>query len=62
VGYLFVEYEGEIASTIVVFAEEGDESVFGLHTLESLGSKILLDRLLEYLPKLLTPAHLPNTS
>jgi len=31
-----VEYEGEITPTIVVFAEEGDESVFGLHALESL--------------------------
>lgn len=35
-----MEYEGEIAPTIVVFAEEGDESVFDLHTLESLGFEV----------------------
>jgi predicted aspartyl protease len=40
VGYVFVEYEGEIAPTLVVFAEEGDESVFGLHALESLGLEV----------------------
>jgi predicted aspartyl protease len=35
-----VEYEGEIAPTLVVFAEEGDESVLGLHALESLGLEV----------------------
>ena len=40
VGYAFVEYEGEIAPTVVVFAEEGDESVLGLHALESLGLEV----------------------
>jgi clan AA aspartic protease len=40
VGHLFIEYEGEIAPTTVVFAEEGDESVLGLHALESLGLEV----------------------
>jgi len=40
VGYAFVEYEGETAPTVVVFAEEGDESVLGLHALESLGLEV----------------------
>jgi len=40
VGCAFVEYEGEIAPTLVVFAEEGDESILGLRTLESLGLKV----------------------
>ena len=40
VGYVFVEYEGEVAPTTVVFAEEGDECVFGLHALESLGLEV----------------------
>ncbi|MCC6065558.1 MAG: aspartyl protease family protein [Thermofilum sp.] len=40
VGYAFVEYEGEMAPTVVVFAEEGDESVLGLHALESLGLEV----------------------
>ncbi|MBS7637302.1 hypothetical protein KEJ49_00195 [Candidatus Bathyarchaeota archaeon] len=40
VGHIFIEYEGEVAPTTVVFAEEGDESVFGLHALESLGLEV----------------------
>ena len=40
VGYAFVEYEGEIAPTLVVFAEDGDESVLGLHALKSLGLEV----------------------
>jgi len=40
VGYAFVEYEGEIAPTLVVFAEDSDESVLGLHALESLGLEV----------------------
>lgn len=40
VGHLFVEYEGEVAPTTVVFAEGGDESVFRLHALESLGLEV----------------------
>jgi clan AA aspartic protease len=40
VGYAFVEHEGEMAPTVVVFAEEGDESVLGLHALESLGLEV----------------------
>jgi len=39
-GFVFVEYEGEIAPTVVVFAEKGDASVFGLHGLESLGLEV----------------------
>ncbi|MCX8205200.1 MAG: hypothetical protein N3H31_06085 [Candidatus Nezhaarchaeota archaeon] len=37
---MFIEYEGEVAPTTVVFAEEGDESVFGLHALGSLGLEV----------------------
>jgi predicted aspartyl protease len=40
VGYAFVEHESEMAPTVVVFAEEGDESVLGLHALESLGLEV----------------------
>ena len=40
VGYAFVEHESETAPTVVVFAEEGDESVLGLHALESLGLEV----------------------
>ena len=40
VGYMFVEYESEMAPTLVVFAEDGDESVLGLHALESLGLEV----------------------
>lgn len=40
VGHAFVEFEGELAPTVVVFAEEGDASVFGLHGLESLGLEV----------------------
>ena len=35
-GYAFAEYEGETAPTTIVFADEGDALVFGLHGLESL--------------------------
>lgn len=34
------EYEGERATTIVVFAEERDASVFGLHALEGLALEV----------------------
>jgi predicted aspartyl protease len=40
VGHVLVEYEGEEAPTIVVFAEDGDGDVFGLHGLESLGLEV----------------------
>ena len=40
VGHIFVEYEGEVAPTTIVFAEEGDITVFGLHGLESLGLEV----------------------
>ncbi|MFQ6086371.1 MAG: aspartyl protease family protein [Candidatus Bathyarchaeia archaeon] len=40
VGHVFVEYEGEMAPTAVVFAEKEDASVFGLHALESLGLEV----------------------
>jgi predicted aspartyl protease len=40
VGHIFVEYKGEIAPTAVVFAEETDANVFGLHALESLGLEV----------------------
>jgi clan AA aspartic protease len=40
VEHVLVEYEGEEAPTVVVFAEDGDESVFGLHGLESLGLEV----------------------
>jgi clan AA aspartic protease len=40
IGHVLVEYEGEEAPTIVVFAEDKDGSVFGLHGLESLGLEV----------------------
>jgi len=40
VGHVFAEHEGETAPTTIVFAEEGDELVFGLHGLESLGLEV----------------------
>ena len=40
VGHVFVEYGDEEAPTVVVFAEDGDENVFGLHGLESLGLEV----------------------
>jgi len=40
VGHVLVEYEGEEAPTIVVFAEDEDGNVFGLHGLESLGLEV----------------------
>jgi predicted aspartyl protease len=40
VGHIFAEYEGEIAPTSIVFAEEKDALVFGLHGLESLGLEV----------------------
>lgn len=40
IGHVFVEYDNDVAPTVVVFAEEGDESVFGLHGLESLGLEV----------------------
>lgn len=38
--HAFVEYGDEVAPTVVVFAEEGDATVFGLHGMESLGLEI----------------------
>lgn len=40
VGHVLVEYENEEAPTTVVFAEDKDGSVFGLHGLESLGLEV----------------------
>lgn len=40
VGYLFIEWNEELAPTIVVFAEENDQVVIGLHALESLGLEV----------------------
>ena len=40
VSHVFVEFEGEIAPTTVVFAENKDSLVFGLHGLESLGLEV----------------------
>ncbi|MEM2415636.1 MAG: retroviral-like aspartic protease family protein [Thermoproteota archaeon] len=40
VGHIIMEYEGEEAPTVVVFAEERDENVLGLHGLESLGLEV----------------------
>ena len=40
VGEAVVEYDGERATTIVVFAEECDAQVLGLHTLEGLGLEV----------------------
>ncbi|MEM1553831.1 MAG: aspartyl protease family protein [Thermoproteota archaeon] len=40
VGHIIMEYEGEEAPTVVVFAEEKDGNVLGLHGLESLGLEV----------------------
>jgi predicted aspartyl protease len=40
VGHLFIEWNGETAPTPIVFAEEGDQTVIGLHALESLGLEV----------------------
>ena len=40
IGHVFVEYEGEVAPTSVVFAEPGDACVMGLHALEALGLEV----------------------
>jgi len=40
VGEAVVEYDGERATTIVVFAEECDAQVLGLHALEGLGLEV----------------------
>ena len=40
VGYVFVEYGEEEAPTVLVFAEDEDGNVFGLHGLESLGLEV----------------------
>jgi clan AA aspartic protease len=40
VGHLFIEWNGETAPTTIVFAEEGDQTVIGLHALESLGLEV----------------------
>ena len=37
IGCIFVEYNSEIAPTTVVFGEEKDKMIFGLHDIESLG-------------------------
>jgi len=40
VGEALIECEGERATTIVVFAEEGDVEVLGVHALEGLGLEV----------------------
>lgn len=35
-----IEYEGEKATTIIVFAEEGEMEVLGVHALEGLGLEV----------------------
>ena len=40
IGYAFIDYDNEAAPTVVVFAEEGDAQVFGLHGMESLDLEI----------------------
>ncbi len=40
VGHALMEYGGEEAPTVVVFAEEGDACVLGLHALEALGLEV----------------------
>lgn len=35
-----IEFEGEKATTIIVFAEEGETEVLGLHALEGLGLEV----------------------
>jgi len=40
VGHVFVEYGGEVTPKTVVFADEKDVSVVGLHLLESLGLEV----------------------
>jgi predicted aspartyl protease len=40
VGHILVNYDNEEAPTVVVFAEEGEGNVFGLHGLESLGLEV----------------------
>jgi clan AA aspartic protease len=40
VGHLFIEWNGETAPTTIVLAEEGDQTVIGLHALESLGLEV----------------------
>jgi len=40
IGDVFVEWGGEVGTTKVVFSEEGEGSVFGLHGMESLGLEV----------------------
>jgi len=40
VGHVLAEYDNEEAPTAVVFAEDKDGKVFGLHGLESLGLEV----------------------
>lgn len=40
VGEAMVEHGGERATTMVVFAEEGDAQVLGVHALEGLGLEV----------------------
>lgn len=40
VGEAVVEHGGERATTMVVFAEEGDAQVLGVHALEGLGREV----------------------
>jgi len=35
-----IEFEGEKATTIIVFAEEGEMEVLGVHALEGLGLEV----------------------
>lgn len=37
IGEAVIDYSGEKVTTVIVFAEEGDEEVFGVYTLEGLG-------------------------
>jgi clan AA aspartic protease len=37
IGEAVIDYAGERVTAVVVFAEEGDEQVLGVHTLEGMG-------------------------
>ncbi len=37
IGEAVIDYAGERVTAVVVFAEEGDEEVIGVHTLEGMG-------------------------
>lgn len=40
IGHVFVEYDSEEAPTTLVFAEDDDGNIFGLHGLERLGLEV----------------------